>query len=71
MSFLPLMFVPLFAMYAVLGVIVFRQASKPSCRVCALRHFCPSRLRGRDQFTKLPACTRQDCPTAGSIGTAF
>ena len=71
MSFLPLMFVPLFAMYVVLSVIVFRQASKPSCRVCALRHFCPSRLRGRDQFTELPACARQERSTAGTIGAAF
>jgi hypothetical protein len=71
MPLLPLLFVPLLALYAVLGLIVFRQASKPSCRVCALRGLCPNRLRGRDQFTKLPACTRRDCPTASGVGTSL
>ena len=62
MSALPLLLCLLVASYAVLGLIVLRQASKPTCRVCLFRHMCPNRLHGRSQLTELPVCLRSDCP---------
>jgi hypothetical protein len=46
MSALPHWIYALAAFYLVLGVIIFRMARRPSCRVCALRYRCPNRLAG-------------------------
>jgi len=56
MSVLPLLLTSLGTSYTAFGCLVARKASKPSCRVCVFRELCPSRLRGRDEFTKIPVC---------------
>ena len=38
------------ALYAVLGVVIFRRLRKPTCRVCLLRQFCPNR---ESEYVKL------------------
>jgi len=59
MSPLPLVLSFLGTSYTALGSFVARKASRPSCRVCVYRYICPDRLRGRDEFTQLPACILQ------------
>jgi hypothetical protein len=62
MSALPLLLSLLVASYAVAGLIVLHQASKPTCRVCLFRNLCPNRLRGLSQLTEIPVCLRSGCP---------
>jgi hypothetical protein len=45
--------------YGVLGVVIFRLARKPSCRICGHRGYCPNRLRGPAQITGTPLCARR------------
>jgi hypothetical protein len=37
----------LIAIYAVVGLVIFRLARRPTCRVCALRAECPQSASGR------------------------
>ena len=57
---LPLLLSLLAAFYTGFGMFLVRLAAKPSCRVCRLRHRCPSRLNGRSQLVKIPFCLQDD-----------
>jgi len=59
MSALPLLLCLVFGFYAVFGFFVYRQLSKPSCRLCSFRYLCPNRLRGSARFTALPVCIQR------------
>jgi hypothetical protein len=44
----------LIAIYAVVGLVIFRLSRRPTCRVCVLRAECPNR-----PAVGLPVCVRR------------
>jgi hypothetical protein len=44
------------AFYGVLGVVCFRMARRPTCRLCMNRSDCPNRIEGMHQFMREPKC---------------
>jgi hypothetical protein len=49
-------------LYIFLGVVIVRKLRKPTCRVCALREFCPNRESDHSDKTSQP------CWSCGQTG---
>lgn len=44
------------AFYCVLGVIFYRLARRPTCRLCFYRTDCPNRIGGMPELLRAPKC---------------